>query len=240
MTESQQSDLCRPPKGAWAGGARHGRRHCSSRHSARPGSRRPATALSAEQALAALKDGNKRFVSQPQLCTLDLAKHRDSVAEHQAPWAIIVGCADSRVPPELLFGGLGVGELFVARNAGNLIDHRGGRHRRVRRCRARCAPDRRARPSALRRGCGGVRRGRQERDVSGLDRPDDRPDPACRDRGARQARRLRRQHDPRKREAQRRPADDREPDAGELVKGGKLKIVAAHYDLDRGNVEFLT
>jgi carbonic anhydrase len=64
------------------------------------------TALTSEQALAALKDGNKRYVSQPQLCTLELAKHRGSVAEHQAPWAIIVGCADSRVPPELLFGGL--------------------------------------------------------------------------------------------------------------------------------------
>ena len=33
-----------------------------------------------------------------------------------------MSCADSRVPPELLFGGLGVGELFVARNAGNMVD----------------------------------------------------------------------------------------------------------------------
>src|SRR5204863_3049139 len=49
-------------------------------------------------------------------------KRRTDVADHQAPWATIVGCADSRVPPELLFGGLGLGELFVARNAGNLVD----------------------------------------------------------------------------------------------------------------------
>jgi carbonic anhydrase len=42
------------------------------------------------------------------------------VAKGQAPWATIVSCADSRVPPELLFGGLGLGELFVARNAGNM------------------------------------------------------------------------------------------------------------------------
>ena len=34
----------------------------------------------------------------------------------------MIGCADSRVPPELIFGGHGVGELFVARNAGNLVD----------------------------------------------------------------------------------------------------------------------
>ena len=44
------------------------------------------------------------------------------MASHQAPWATIISCADSRVPPELIFGGHGVGELFVARNAGNLID----------------------------------------------------------------------------------------------------------------------
>lgn len=40
----------------------------------------------------------------------------------QAPWTTIVSCADSRVPPELLFGGLGVGELLVACNAGNMAD----------------------------------------------------------------------------------------------------------------------
>jgi len=40
----------------------------------------------------------------------------------QAPEYLWIGCADSRVPPELVFGGLGLGELFVARNAGNLVD----------------------------------------------------------------------------------------------------------------------
>ena len=80
------------------------------------------TSLTANQALAALKAGNARYVSDPQVCVMDLAKRRGSLAGHQAPWAIIVGCADSRVPPELLFGGLGLGELFVARNAGNLVD----------------------------------------------------------------------------------------------------------------------
>ena len=44
------------------------------------------------------------------------------MSSHQAPWATIIACADSRVPPELIFGGHGVGELFVARNAGNLVD----------------------------------------------------------------------------------------------------------------------
>jgi carbonic anhydrase len=81
-----------------------------------------ATALTPAQALAALKEGNRKYVSDPQLCTMNLAKRRAEVAPHQAPWATVVSCADSRVPPELIFGGLGVGELFVARNAGNLVD----------------------------------------------------------------------------------------------------------------------
>ncbi len=80
------------------------------------------TALTPDEALAALKQGNARYVSNPQLCTLELAKRRGSVAQHQAPWATVISCADSRVPPELVFGGHGVGELFIARNAGNLVD----------------------------------------------------------------------------------------------------------------------
>jgi len=80
------------------------------------------TTLSPDEALAQLKSGNERYVRQPELCSVDLAQKRESVAGHQAPWATIIACADSRVPPELIFGGLGVGELFVARNAGNLVD----------------------------------------------------------------------------------------------------------------------
>jgi carbonic anhydrase len=80
------------------------------------------TALSPDEALAALKSGNARYVGNPQLCAVNLASSRSAVAGHQAPWATIISCADSRVPPELIFGGQGVGELFVARNAGNLVD----------------------------------------------------------------------------------------------------------------------
>ena len=81
-----------------------------------------ATALSPDEALAAMKSGNERYVSHPDLCTIDVAQQRVAVAGHQAPWATIISCADSRVPPELIFGGRGLGELFVARNAGNLVD----------------------------------------------------------------------------------------------------------------------
>jgi carbonic anhydrase len=81
-----------------------------------------ATALSPDEALAALKAGNEKYVSHPELCSIELEDQRSAVAGHQAPWATVISCADSRVPPELIFGGHGVGELFVARNAGNLVD----------------------------------------------------------------------------------------------------------------------
>lgn len=82
----------------------------------------PATLLSPDQALAALKEGNARYVAQPQLCVADLARARGAVTGGQAPWATIIACSDSRSPPELIFGGKGLGELFVARNAGNMVD----------------------------------------------------------------------------------------------------------------------
>ena len=125
------------------------------------------------QARAALKSGNERYVSHPELCSIDLAEQRRAVAAHQAPWATIISCADSRVPPELIFGGHGVGELFVARNAGNLVDTANSRHRRVRGGRAWLTAHRGARPHELRRSKGGLRRGHEERDLSRRDRPDD-------------------------------------------------------------------
>jgi carbonic anhydrase len=82
----------------------------------------PTTSVTAEQALANLKSGNDKYVKAPEVCAADLAKRRTGNANSQAPWATIVSCSDSRVPPELVFGGLGVGELFVARNAGNMVD----------------------------------------------------------------------------------------------------------------------
>jgi carbonic anhydrase len=81
-----------------------------------------ATGLSPGEALAALKSGNARYMTHPELCTIDLTAQRSEVSTHQAPWATIISCADSRVPPELIFGGHGLGELFIARNAGNLVD----------------------------------------------------------------------------------------------------------------------
>lgn len=82
----------------------------------------PVTHVTTDEALAKLKAGNEKYVRGPELCAADLSKRRAGVATGQTPWATIVSCSDSRVPPELLFGGQGPGELFVARNAGNMVD----------------------------------------------------------------------------------------------------------------------
>lgn len=80
------------------------------------------TSLSPDEALEKLKSGNAKYVAAPELCVAEIGKRREEVAAGQAPWATILTCADSRVPPELLFGGLTLGKLFVCRNAGNTAD----------------------------------------------------------------------------------------------------------------------
>lgn len=80
------------------------------------------TSMTPDEALEKLKQGNQKFVSAPQLCEADMISTRDTVAKGQSPWATVLTCADSRVSPELLFGGMGMGELFICRNAGNIAD----------------------------------------------------------------------------------------------------------------------
>lgn len=74
----------------------------------------------AAEALARLKEGNARFVNgQARFPTVQ----KDVLAElakGQQPYATVLGCSDSRVPPELLFDA-GFGELFVIRVAGNVL-----------------------------------------------------------------------------------------------------------------------
>ncbi len=70
------------------------------------------------QVLQELMAGNQRFrESRPVNPHHDLARMQQ-VAAHQTPAVIILGCADSRVPPEVIFD-QGIGDLFVIRNAGN-------------------------------------------------------------------------------------------------------------------------
>jgi carbonic anhydrase len=76
--------------------------------------------ISAADALTRLRDGNHRFVSG-QTPTQTLSNNvRRILATDQAPFAIVLGCSDSRVPAELVFD-QGFGDLFVIRVAGNIV-----------------------------------------------------------------------------------------------------------------------
>jgi carbonic anhydrase len=78
--------------------------------------------LNPEKALAKLMEGNKRHVQHRETHPDATVKRRLMLAKvGQNPFAVILGCADSRVPPELVFD-QGLGDLFVVRDAGNVID----------------------------------------------------------------------------------------------------------------------
>jgi carbonic anhydrase len=73
------------------------------------------TNVTANEAIARLKAANEKYASDaPELCAVDLSRQREQVAQAQTPWATILTCSDSRVPPELVFADLRLGELFVA------------------------------------------------------------------------------------------------------------------------------
>lgn len=192
-----------------------------------------------DEALAALKAGNHRYTADPQICSMNLATRRVAVAAHQAPWATIVSCADSRVPPELIFGGLGVGELFVARNAGNLVDtatlgtiEYGAvvlgaplivvlGHARCGAVAAACkvVTENATFPGSI----GPMVEPIIPAAIAVRGKPGDFVDNATRQSAKRTAGRL----------------TSASPLLAERVATGKLHIIAAHYDLDSGKVEFL-
>ena len=79
-------------------------------------------AVSPDEALQKLMDGNKHYVEyQLNGAKLSDAATRTSLAKSQKPYAIILSCSDSRVPPEIVFD-KGLGEIFVVRVAGNIPD----------------------------------------------------------------------------------------------------------------------
>ncbi len=198
------------------------------------------TTVTADEALARLRAGNERYVEAPALCAAELLQRREQVATSQAPWATIVSCADSRVPPELLFGGLGVGELFVARNAGNIVDtatmgtleYGAGvlgvplivvlGHERCGAVAAACeAVEKGTRfPGAI----GALVEAIVPAVRAAAGRPGDFVDNAVRESALRTAARIARESGI----------------VAERVGAGRLKVVAARYDLDAGRVEFLS
>ena len=80
------------------------------------------TDLSPDQALALLREGNRFFTTDaPFRSETSNHERRIEIARGQTPFCVLVGCSDSRVPPELLFG-RDLGELFIVRNAGNTVN----------------------------------------------------------------------------------------------------------------------
>jgi carbonic anhydrase len=82
---------------------------------------RRADPLTPDQSLARLQQGNRDFLAGKIRPASTDKDRRLQLARTQTPFAVLVGCSDSRVPPELLFGS-GLGELFIVRNAGNTVD----------------------------------------------------------------------------------------------------------------------
>src|SRR5205807_9599670 len=77
--------------------------------------------VSGHEALGRLREGNRRFVASMADTAPALSQTRRlALAGGQQPFAIVLGCSDSRVPAELVFG-QGFGDLFVIRVAGNIV-----------------------------------------------------------------------------------------------------------------------
>jgi len=79
------------------------------------------SAVSADAAKARLQQGNRRCVEGRSAHKHDLARWRERFLVKQQPFATVLGCSDSRVPPEFVFD-QGFGQLFVIRVAGNIVD----------------------------------------------------------------------------------------------------------------------
>ena len=78
--------------------------------------------VSADSALIKLKEGNLRFVNQKSNHPNQTSKRLKEVEGKQNPFAIIVGCSDSRVPSEIIFD-QGLGDLFIVRTAGQVSSY---------------------------------------------------------------------------------------------------------------------
>jgi carbonic anhydrase len=77
-------------------------------------------AMTPEKALSLLKDGNQRYLENKKL-DRDLLQQVAQTGSGQFPFAVVLGCVDSRVPPELVFD-LGIGDIFSIRIAGNFVN----------------------------------------------------------------------------------------------------------------------
>ncbi len=77
--------------------------------------------FTAEEGLQKLKEGNKKYLAEKGMGDISRARREATLKNGQAPYAIIITCADARVIPEAIFA-TGLGDLFVIRVAGNVLD----------------------------------------------------------------------------------------------------------------------
>jgi carbonic anhydrase len=85
---------------------------------------KPGAGPTPDEALQRLMQGNRAFLDGKSQPLNDYAKRRGELAKSQSPFAVVVSCSDSRVPPEVLFG-QGLGDVFVIRVAGNTVSPEG-------------------------------------------------------------------------------------------------------------------
>jgi carbonic anhydrase len=193
--------------------------------------------MTAAEALALLQRGNADFVADRTRAIPIDRRRRLELARGQKPFAVLVGCSDSRVSPEILFG-RGLGDLFIVRVAGNTVD-------RVALGSIEYALAELGVPLIIVLGherCGAVQAAVQmvERNltfpgaigdmvtpilpavVKARALPGDLLDNAVRENVKRVVRHL----------------EASSPVVGDALAAGRLKIVGAYYDLDSGRVEF--
>jgi len=82
--------------------------------------RQPVSPVSADRAVAKLMDGNRLYSQNKEQHPDETLARRIELQSAQHPFAVILSCSDSRVPPELIFD-QGLGDLFVIRVAGNIV-----------------------------------------------------------------------------------------------------------------------
>jgi len=192
--------------------------------------------VSPNEALERLMQGNARFVfgHMTRVAPRHVADARRGVAKGQMPFAIIVGCSDSRVGPEIVFD-QGLGDIFVVRTAGEVVDATAlgsieyavehlGSSLIVVLGHERCGAVSAAVASAKEPGhIAAVLKAIEPAVEQTKGKPGDPVENAVRAQAVDVAKQL----------------HDAKPILAERVHSGKLKIVAARYDLDTGKVEFL-
>lgn len=204
-----------------------------------PASHAPATAgVTPDEALNRLLEGNKRFVANKMFHPNETLEQRAKLATGQWPFAAVLGCADSRVPPEIVFDH-GLGDIFTVRVAGNIVEDAGSgsleyavEHLGVplivvlghERCGAVKATIETLESQGEAPGHIGELVKKLKPAVEGSkSQPGDKIDNAVRENARRMAAEL----------------AGLDPILKEKVKQGKLKVVAMRYDLDTGTAELL-